>query len=259
MPHGVVGTVVALATAIVGCTPFGTDDASPPASLPDDAGVPNDDGGATDAGTSLACGPFVCPNGALFCETFDTIASPWFTQLTHGTVREVEDCTGKALLAQLPAASGAGPRTARVILNRQSPGQTEFVLEFDAWIDTGDFESPSFGTILGLSAHGNGNVTGFVGLSFGENGLNAVIRSVPQERSAVAPIPLRTWVHVGFHAKFDATNGLVEVAFDGKTVAVLFGPTLSGPLNGLSLELGALTDGGPTPALTVKIDNLVLR
>jgi len=74
-----------------------------------------------------------------------------------------------------------------------------------------------------------------------------------------APIPFATWVHVGLHVKFDEAQGIVEVAFDGTTVASFAAKTLAGPVDGFSLQVGALTDEDATPELTVKIDNIVLR
>lgn len=263
------GVLIAAATAIVACTSFDAGPGSPPASVPDDAGAAEDAGALEDAGagdggggvSTKACGPFQCPSDAILCESFETWPIEASSgRLVQGTVSPVGECTGSAMAGTVPAASSENPRTARVV-RPIDVARRELFLDLDVWAEPkGDFTKSGFGTIVAISAIEGTASRGFVGLSFGVGGLVTVIRSVGSDKNDPTPIPHATWVHVSLHVKFDETNGLVEVAFDGETVTSLVGvKTLAGSLDGFSLQIGALTDQDSTPELTVKVDNVVLR
>jgi hypothetical protein len=271
---------MAVTMAGVGCTTFGAENGSGPASVPDDAGAADGargtDGapGVTDAAPGVtdaapapnakACAPFQCPAGAIVCEDFETlqpnVLNGWSIQQELGGVSAVEECTGKAMAGNVNAASSAETRKARVTRFLNTPERREFFLDFDAWVEPkGAFTKSGFGSFLAIGAVNGNQTAGYVGLSFGVDGLAAVVRNVGADVNRLVSMRYGTWVHVRFHVKFAESKGLVEVAFDGERATSVEAKTLNGDMDGISLQIGALTEQDATPALTVKIDNVVLR
>lgn len=268
-----------MSIAALACTPFEADSGARPDPAPAleggsstaDAAGPADGGASADVTAEVggpvvaACAPLQCPPGALICEGFETepigASTGWVVQQTGGTVSATKDCTGNALSGNVPAASNAEERRARVVRTIPTAAdRKELFLDLDAWVEPkGAFTKFGYGTILFLSAVADDENIGFTGLSFSPSGLEAVVRDVGSNAARPVPMSFGKWVHVTFHVKFDETLGLVEVALDGTIVARANVKTLNGSVDRYDLGVGALTDEDATPELTVKVDNVVLR
>lgn len=269
--------VATVSIAVLACTPFEADSGARPAPTPEagdpvaDAAGPVDGGASADVisegGTpgATVCGPFQCPPGAILCEDFEHeplgSSAGWIVQQAGGTVSSTNECTGKALSGNVPAASNAEERTARVVRTvPEAADRRELFVDLDLWVEPkGAFTKFGYGSVLFLSAVADDEGAGFTGLSFSPSGLEAVVRDVGSNAARPVPMSFGKWVHVTFHVKFDETLGLVEVALDGTIVASANVKTLNGSVDRYDLGVGALTDEDATPELTVKVDNVVLR